>query len=162
MSAHRIGNCLGLTLLYNLLGQRFEITPHAVYLEAVSGRLSHVISGLRTDGVAMDIDNIFPHGFDIKDYLENPHRIEWGDAELVADVYHSIGWELHETGDLAGAIVSYSKAIWLNPHYVKAYLNRGIALSMVGRDYEASRDLEIGGYRPSLGCGPTDDIGSRP
>ncbi|MEE8374302.1 MAG: tetratricopeptide repeat protein [Dehalococcoidia bacterium] len=146
--AAKVGNCLGLTLLYNVFAQRLGLDVQAVYLEAVAGRLSHVISTLVSGRKRTDIDNIFPDGFDSKDYLDSPLRIEWGDAELIADVYHSIGWELHEKDRLEGAVVNYSKAIWLNPKYVKAYLNRGIALSMQGREDEAKRDLEVGQYRP--------------
>ena len=43
---------------------------------------------------------------------------------------------------LEKAIQSYDKAIWLNPNYTKAYLNRGIAMSMLGRDEEARQDFE--------------------
>ena len=39
-------------------------------------------------------------------------------------------------------ISSYSKAILLNPASSKAYFNRGIALSMLGKDEEASQDLQ--------------------
>jgi tetratricopeptide (TPR) repeat protein len=146
--ALEVGNCLGLTLLYNILGVTLALNVRAVYLEAVSGRLSHVISCLKTGPVSVDIDNTFPHGFDLKDYLDNPYRTDWGHPELIADVYHSIGWELHENGELQAAIHNYTKAIWLNPSYEKAYLNRGIALSMLGRDDEAKGDLEVGQYRP--------------
>lgn len=149
-SAAKVGNCLGLTLLYNVLAQRVGLDVQAVYLEAVAGRLSHVISMLVSGQKRIDIDNIFPDGFDTKDYLDSSLRVEWGDAELIADVYHSIGWELHEKGKLEDAVVNYSKAIWLNPKYVKAYLNRGIALSMQGREDEAKRDLEVGQYQPRL------------
>ena len=144
----KVGNCLGLTLLYNVVAQRLGLDVQAVYLEAVAGRLSHVISMLVSGQKRTDIDNIFPDGFDSKDYLDSSLRVEWGDAELIADVYHSIGWELHEKGELEDAVVNYSKAIWLNSKYVKAYLNRGIALSMQGREDEAKRDLEVGQYQP--------------
>jgi len=144
----KVGNCLGLTLLYNVVAQRLGLDVQAVYLEAVAGRLSHVISMLVSGQKRTDIDNIFPDGFDSKDYLDSSLRVEWGDAELIADVYHSIGWELHEKGKLEDAVVNYSKAIWLNSKYVKAYLNRGIALSMQGREDEAKRDLEVGQYQP--------------
>jgi len=49
---------------------------------------------------------------------------------------------LHEQNKLEEAVRNYSKAILFNPKYEKAYLNRGIALSLLGREEEAKRDLE--------------------
>ncbi len=141
-SAERVGNCLGLTVLYNVLAQRCGLDMKAVYLEEAHGRLSHVFSTFVSGNITTDVDNIFPFGFDFKDHLDNPERVLWGNSELIADIYHSIGWALHEQGKLEGAVLNYSKAIRLNPKYAKAYLNRGIALSMLGREDEARRDLE--------------------
>ena len=138
----KVGNCLGLTVLYNALAQRFGLDVKAVYLEEAHGRLSHVFSTFATGNTTIDIDNIFPFGFDFKDHLGNPERVLWGNSGLIADIYHSIGWALHEQGKLEGAILNYSKAIRLNPKYAKAYLNRGIALSLLGREDEARKDLE--------------------
>jgi len=138
----RVGNCLGLTVLYNVVAQRCGLDMKAVYLEEAHGRLSHVFSTFVRGNITIDIDTIFPFGFDFKDHLDNPERVLWGNSGLIADIYHSIGWALHEQGKLEGAILNYSKAIRLNPKYAKAYLNRGIALSMLGRDEEARKDLE--------------------
>ncbi len=137
-----VGNCLGLTVLYNALAQRCGLDMKAVYLEEAHGRLSHVFSTLVRGDITIDVDNIFPFGFDFKDHLDSAGRVLWGNSELIADIYHSIGWALHEQGKLEGAILNYSKAIRLNPKYAKAYLNRGIALSMLGREKEARKDLE--------------------
>ncbi len=141
-NVEQVGNCLGLTVLYNALAQRCGLDVKAVYLEEAHGRLSHVFSTLVRGDITIDVDNIFPLGFDFKDHLDSPGRVLWGDSELIADIYHSIGWALHEQGKLEGAILNYSKAIRLNPKYAKAYLNRGIALSMLGRENEARKDLE--------------------
>ena len=141
-SVERVGNCLGLTVLYNALAQKYGLEMKAVYLEEAHGRRSHVFSTFVRGNITIDIDNIFPNGFDSKDHLDNPERVLWGNSELIADIYHSIGWALHEQGKLDNAILNYSKAIRLNPKYAKAYLNRGIALSMAGREEEARRDLE--------------------
>ena len=141
-SVERVGNCLGLTVLYNALAQKCGLDMKAVYLEEAHGRRSHVFSTFVRGNIAIDIDNIFSNGFDSKDHLDNPERVLWGNPELISDIYHSIGWALHEQGKLDNAILNYSKAIRLNPKYAKAYLNRGIALSMLGREEEARRDLE--------------------
>ena len=137
-----VGNCLGLTLLYNVLAERFGLNMRAVYLEQAHGRESHVFSIMDTGQATIDIDNIFPYGFDYKEHLDNPLRVTWDDAGLIADIYHSIGSALHEQKKLEEAVRIYSKAILFNPKYEKAYLNRGIALSLLGREEEAKRDLE--------------------
>ncbi len=140
--AKRVGNCLGLTLLYNVLAGRFGLSTRSVYLDEAHGGESHVFSILYIDGSTIDIDNIYPIGFDYREHLGDPLRVTWDDAGLIADIYHSTGWALHEDDRLNDAIQSYSKAIRLNPEYEKAYLNRGIALSMMGREDEAMRDFE--------------------
>lgn len=147
--AAMVGNCLGLTVLYNLLARRFGLPVKAVYLDEAFGRQSHVLSMLELRGAVVDIDNIFAHGFDFREHLEDPQRLVWGDAELISDIYHSIGWALHERRELDLAIANYGKAICLNPGYIKAYLNRGIAYAMMGREDEAKCDFDLCG---EAGC----------
>jgi len=138
----KVGNCLGLTVLYHVLAQRLGLKVKAVHVEDAFGQGPHVFSILYTSSGTVDIEHILPNGFDFESHLHNPHRTGWGDAELIADIYHSIGNRLFEQGSHEEAVQNYSKAIRLNPKYAKAYLNRGIALSMLGREEEASRDLE--------------------
>jgi tetratricopeptide (TPR) repeat protein len=138
----KVGNCLGLTVLYHVLAQRLGLKVKAVHVEDAFGQGPHVFSILYTGQCTVDIEHILPNGFDFKGHLHNPHRIKWGDAELIADIYHSIGNKFFEQGSYEEAVQSYSKAIRLNPKYTKAYLNRGISLSMLGREEEARRDLE--------------------
>jgi tetratricopeptide (TPR) repeat protein len=142
--AERVGNCLGLTLLYNTLAQRVGLSVEAIYLEEAFGRGPHVFSLLRVGKHTCDIEHVSPDGFDYRGHPENPERVVWGDAELVADVYHSAGQELHERNQPQEAVLSYSKALRLNPAYTKARLNRGIALVALGRVGEAERDLTDG------------------
>ncbi len=137
----RVGNCLGLTLLYNTLAQRLGLSMEAIYLEEAFGRGPHVLSLLRVGNRTCDVEHVFPDGFDYRGHLENMERVVWGDAELVADVYHSAGQELHERAQLQEAVISYSKALLLNPDYTKARLNRGLALVALGRVEEAEGDL---------------------
>lgn len=141
----KVGNCLGLTLLYNVLAQRLGLRVGAGHLEEAFGRGPHVFSMLYTEGGIIDIENIFPHGFDYPGHRDNPLREEWGHRELVADLYHSRGNHFFEGGDLEKAIESYSKAIKMNPRYTKAYLNKGLALCELGREEEARRVLERAG-----------------
>lgn len=52
----------------------------------------------------------------------------WGDREVVADIYHSVGNELFEKDELTKALINYDKAINLNPRYEKAQLNKAILI----------------------------------
>ena len=139
----KVGNCLGLTVLYHVLAQRLGLKVKAVHVEDAFGQGPHVFSILYTSHGTIDIEHILPNGFDFKGHLHNPDRAEWGEAELIADIYHSTGNKFFEQGSHEEAVQNYSKAIRLNPKYAKAYLNRALALFMLGRDKEATKDLEI-------------------
>jgi len=133
---------LGLAILYHVLAQGFGLKLKAVHVEDAFGQGPHVFSVLYAGRDAIDIEHILPSGFDFKGHLHNPKREEWGDARLIADVYHSTGNKFFEQGNHAEAVQNYSKAIRLNPKYTKAYLNRALTLFMLGRDKEAAKDLE--------------------
>lgn len=141
-NAEKVGNCLGLTVLYNVLAQRFGLKAKAIHVEDALGQGPHVFSILETGQWSVDIEHIFPNGFDFKGHAGNPQRTLWGDTELIADIYHSTGNKLFEQGNHGEAVQSYSKAILLNPKYTKARLNRALALFLLGRDEEARKDLE--------------------
>ncbi len=128
--------------LYNVLAQKFGLRVNAVHVEDALGQGPHVFSILDTGQRTIDIDNIFPNGFDFKGHLANPGRTLWGDVELIADIYHSTGNMFFEQGLHQEAVESYSKALLLNPKYTKAHLNRALALFLLGRDEEARKDLE--------------------
>jgi tetratricopeptide (TPR) repeat protein len=100
----------------------------ALYLENAFGRGPHVLTLLQTEGSMIDIENILPDGFDYKGHLDNPSRTTWGDKELAADIYHSLGNECFEKEELTEALKNYEMAIRLNPQYEKAHLNRAILL----------------------------------
>ncbi len=139
-----VGNCLGLTLLFNVLALRLGLKVRAGHLEMAFGRGPHVFTILETAQGSIDIENIFAHGFDYAGHQSARGRQEWSDRELVADVYNSAAGQLFEAGDLAGALTLYDRAIVLNPGYSKAYLNKGMALSLLGRAAEAEECLVIG------------------
>jgi lipoprotein NlpI len=58
----------------------------------------------------------------------NLSRLEWGDKELVADIYQSTGTELFQKGLFDEALKNYDMALKLNPEYEKAKINRAILL----------------------------------
>lgn len=121
-----IGNCLGLTLLYNTLAQGIGLKTGAIYLENAFDRGPHIFSVLYLPEGSIDIENIFPYGFDYKGHLHLP-RLEWGDRELIAEIYVSRGNELFEQGRYKEAIRDYEIALRLNPDYEKAFLNKLMA-----------------------------------
>lgn len=126
-----VGNCLGLTLLYNCLLRRMGIMTEALYLENAFGIGPHVLTILQTEESMIDIENISPEGFDYKGHLNHPSRTRWGDRELVADIYHSMGNEFFSKGELIKALENYDVAIHLNPQYEKAHVNKAILLSKI-------------------------------
>jgi tetratricopeptide (TPR) repeat protein len=126
-----VGNCLGLTLLYNCLLRRMGIMAGALYLENAFGIGPHVLTALQAEKSMIDIENIFPEGFDYKGHLNHPSRTRWGDKELVADIYHSMGNEFFSKGEFVKALENYDLAIHLNPQYEKAHVNKAILLDKV-------------------------------
>jgi len=139
----KVGNCLGLTVLYNVLAWRLSLKIKAIHVEDAFGQGPHVFSVLYTSRGTIDIEHILPSGFDFKGHLHNPKRDRWGDVDLIADIYHSTGNKFFEQGNHEEAVQNYSKAIRLNPKYTKAHINRALALFMLGRDKEAAKDLEF-------------------
>lgn len=129
-----VGNCLGLTLLYNSLLRRTGIMVEALYLEHAFGRGPHVLTILETRDSIIDVENSLPDGYDYKGHLNDPSRIRWGDQELVADIYLSIGNEVFEKGEWTEALRNYDLAIHWNPHYERAHLNRAILLDKMERN----------------------------
>jgi tetratricopeptide (TPR) repeat protein len=123
-----VGNCLGLTLLYNCLLRKMDIYAEALYLKEAFGIRPHVLTVLQTKESMIDVENILSDGFDYKGHLSNPSRTRWGDRELVADIYHSLGNEFLKKGELNKALGNYNIAIHLNPNYENAHLNRAILL----------------------------------
>ena len=132
-----VGNCLGLTLLYNVLARRFGIKVGAVHLEDAFELGPHLFTVLYTGDRTIDIENIFPHGFDYRGHSGASEREEWGDRELIADIYHSLANDFFMSGEWERAIENYDKAITLYPKYIRAHLNKGIALVELGRVEEA-------------------------
>jgi tetratricopeptide (TPR) repeat protein len=127
--AQTVGNCLGLTLLYNCLLQEMGIPAGALYLENAFGMGPHVLTLLKIGNAMIDIENIFPYGFDYRDHLNDPSRTSWADRELVSDIYLSMGNEFFAKSQWNKALASYDRALVLNHRYEKAHLNRAIVLA---------------------------------
>jgi len=136
------GNCLGLTLLYNCLLQRLRIDAQAVYVENAFGIGPHVLTVLKTKESMVDIENIVPEGFDYKGHINDPSRTLWGDQELVADIYHSLGNKWYEKGEYTEALENYNMAIKLNPRYERARLNKAIVVDRISMEENSSPSLK--------------------
>ncbi len=132
-----VGNCLGLTILYNCLLRRVGIVAEALHLENAFGIGPHVLTLLQMEGSLVDIENILPEGFDYRGHLNDRSRTRWGDRELVADIYHSLGNECFTKGELMKALEYYEKAIHLNPQYERVRLNRAILLDKMENEGKA-------------------------
>jgi len=129
-----VGNCLGLTLLYNCLLAEGGIHAEALHLEgAFEKGIPHVLTLLREGESTLDVENILPNGFDYRGHLWNPTRTRWGERELAADVYMSAGNDFFAKEEFDQALQNYERAIQLNPTYEKARLNRIILLDKMGR-----------------------------
>jgi len=133
-----VGNCLGLTLLYNCLLQRVGIDAQALYVENAFGIGPHVLTILKAGELQVDIENIRPDGFGYKGHINDPSRTIWGGQELVADIYHSQGNECYKKGDYNEALRNYDMAIKLNPRYERACLNKAIAVDRRGMEENSS------------------------
>ncbi len=129
-----VGNCLGLTLLYNCLLRKMGIHAQALYLENAFKTGPHVLTFLQTKESFVDIENILPEGFGYEGHLSHPLRIRWGDQELVADIYLSIGNEFFKKNEFMEALRNYNMAIRLNPRYEKTYLNKAILLGKMRKE----------------------------
>ena len=129
----RVGNCLGLTLLYNCLLGKMGIDVGAVWLEYAFDTGPHVLTVLPAKERVIDIENILPDGFDYNGHLNDDSRRLWGDKELVADIYHSSGTEFLEKGELDEALRNYDLALQLSPQYERAHLNKAILLERMKR-----------------------------
>ena len=138
-----VGNCLGLTILYNCLLRRMNIIAEALYLENAFGIGPHVLSLLQIGETLIDIENILPNGFDYKGHLDDPSRTRWGDRELVADIYYSFGNEFFSKGEFIKALENYDMALRLNSGYEKARLNKAILLDKM------EMDIDGNGYKGS-------------
>jgi tetratricopeptide (TPR) repeat protein len=113
---HPVGNCVGLTSLYSVLGLKAGLKL------ALLASSDHLISRLRVGRNVTDIDHTDPQGFDCH-YSDNFR--EFPLQALPAHVFNSRGLENERCGRLADAKADYRKAVFANPEYANAFNNRG-------------------------------------
>ena len=137
----RVGNCLGLTSLYSVLGARLSLEM------AVLAEEGHILSLLSYDGQEIIVENAKRIGFDYN--LKERQRFQKRDLIfLVSDTFNSRGNAKSNLRDFAGAIPDYDKAIKLKPDYAFAFNNRGVAKDDLGdlagamQDYDKAIELK--------------------
>ena len=81
-----VGNCLGLTVLYNSLARQFGLNVVTIHLEKAFHGVPHVFSSLLTGDKQVDIEHVSPEGFNSSAHRETTERKVWGDNQLQADI----------------------------------------------------------------------------
>ena len=119
----KLGKCNDVIKNMQLLA---GVSAGAVYLENAFNRGPHVLTVIKEKDRIVHVEHIFQDGFDYKGHLTNRDRTEWGERELLADIYNSRGNGLFEKEAFPEALIQYEKAIELNPRYENARLNKAI------------------------------------
>jgi len=139
-SNQTVGDCVGLTSLYTVLGQRIGLDL------SVFKSMKHILNCMTENHKEIFIENIQRFGFDIV-YPKNDFKKEKLSA-LVAVTLNSRGLDKYNNAQYQGAIRDYDRAIELNPDYETAFNNRGIAKEKMGEyagaieDYDRAIELE--------------------
>lgn len=127
----RVGNCVGLTSLYSVLGIRLGLELSVLVDEWEEGGVngSHCLSLLSCNSQEIAVENTDKYGFNIefKSGYEKTDLIY-----LVASVLFSKGYVKWYLGDLNGALLDYNRAIELKPDYAFAFNNRGCVKEYLG------------------------------
>ena len=146
-----VGNCLGLTSLYSVLGVRLGLDLAILEGKRFSDKSeSHVLNVLIADDREIAVENTSPYGFNKKlDEFQSKNYVRKGLIDLVGGAYNSRGVAKASLSDFEGAISDYNQALEINPNSARAYNNRGNAK-------EKLRDIKgaISDYDQALGINP--------
>ena len=134
----KIGDCVGLTSLYTVMGLREELNLSILVSD------KHTLNRLRTDYDIYDIDNRHPLGFDFHSGFD--YQLENFKERFVMDivplVLNNRGLIRHKLGDFKAALNDYNKAIELYPYYSFIYNNRGNAKRKLRKKKSALVDYD--------------------
>ena len=137
----RVGNCVGLTSLYSVLGVRLGLDLAALCSE------DHVLSLLSYPGQEIVIENTLRDGFDCN--LHKRARFQKRDLlVLISTVFNKRGISKYCLGNYAGAMQDYNAALKLKPDFADAFINRGNVKQKLGDydgailDYDRAIELE--------------------
>jgi len=147
----RVGNCLGLTSLYTVMGLREGLNLSTLRLD------NHICSLLRDKNQAYVIENALPSGFNMRGFnllmflekmgivkcsVDYENSTEYSADHLVSGTYFNSGNVKYGLGDLQGAMEDYNNAIELDPEFSMAYNNRGIVKYGLGDSKGAMEDYD--------------------
>ena len=138
-----VGDCVGLTSLYTVLGQRIGLDLSILI------SIDHVLNCMNEKDREIIIENTDRFGFDIA-HPKHDFKKEKLSA-LVATTLNSRGLDKYEHNRYQEAIKDYDRAIELNPDETTAFNNRGVAKQVIGDYAEA-----IGDYEKALELNPED------
>jgi tetratricopeptide (TPR) repeat protein len=132
-----VGNCLGLTSLYTVIGMRQGLDINAIVIT------NHVASIVNAGKEKIAVENIHAEGFGIKYIIPDAGHDFVGIRglnSLVAMVLSNRGLGKEINGDLKGAFADYSKAIEIDISLPNMYNNRALALEAMGSTLAALED----------------------
>lgn len=129
----KVGDCVGLTSLYTVLGQRLGLDL------AVLRNPEHILSLLTDDDENIIVENTNHEGFDYN--IDLSHYQEEDPNALVAIVLGKIGNFNYTSTRYEDAIIYYNKALELEPESFNSLLTRGCAKSVLGKYEEAIEDF---------------------
>lgn len=129
-----IGNCLGLSALYGVIGPRVGLDFSILVSQ------DHVKVRLKAGKKIKDIEPT--HRWHFKEEYKEGFK-EYPLETLIAGIYSSNGIIKKSSGDCKGAIKEFDKAIKINPEVEIFYKNRAIAKMRLDDLKGAQKDLEI-------------------
>ncbi|MDD4878175.1 MAG: hypothetical protein PHO02_04010 [Candidatus Nanoarchaeia archaeon] len=133
-----VGNCLGLTSLYTVIGLRQGLDINVLALT------NHVASIVKAGKENIAVENVKPDGFGKKEIIPDPGHAFVGIYSLkslitMALINKGVDKEIIKK-DLMGAFADHSMAIEINPKLPNAYNSRALALESMGSTLMAMED----------------------
>ncbi|MEK6863531.1 MAG: tetratricopeptide repeat protein [Nanoarchaeota archaeon] len=126
-----VGNCVGLTSLYSVLGRRLDLDM------AVLASYEHFLTIFYDGERAIAVENVKRSGFDDVDALFKPEFRVGRLSLLVAETLNSRGYHKEDSGDLQGALADYNTAIGLEPDNAVIINNRGV-IKYTSKDFNGA------------------------
>lgn len=115
--------------------------------QPTNGKKRQVIGGIIVILVILGIGLVVRNSNSDSNNNGIPTTLEEADESIAANPQNPQTWYVRgviqqtELGDLEGSVASYTKAIELNPIFLSALFNRGLALRELGRLDEAKVDF---------------------
>lgn len=116
-------------------------------LNPANGKKRQIIGGIIVILVILGIGLIVRNSNSDSNGNEIPTTLEEADQSIAENPQNPQTWYVKgviqhtEVGDLEGAVESYTRALELNPIFLSALFNRGLALRELGRLDEAKVDF---------------------